>query len=40
MPEPLIAMKVATEADCTSPCTELVLRDCVVTLPASWRAPP
>ena len=30
-----MAMKVATEAGCTSPCTELVLRDCVVTPPAS-----
>src|SRR5678816_824202 len=28
-------MKVATEADCTSPCTELVERDCAVTPPAS-----
>src|SRR5258708_3436029 len=28
-------MKVATDAVCTSPCTELVLRDCVVTPPAS-----
>jgi hypothetical protein len=33
-PLPLMAMKVATEAVCTSPCTE-VLRDCVVTPPAS-----
>jgi hypothetical protein len=34
-PLPLIAMKVATEAVCTSPCTELVERDVVVTPPAS-----
>jgi hypothetical protein len=34
-PAPLMAMKVATDAVCTSPCTELVLRDCVVTPPAN-----
>jgi hypothetical protein len=33
--EAVVAMKVATDAVCTSPCTELVERDCVVTPPAS-----
>jgi hypothetical protein len=39
-PSPLIAMKVATWAACTSPCTLLVERDIAVTEPASCRLTP